>query len=37
MFSLFGTPNERKRGVTYDTGHDIPRTEMTQGNALNVR
>jgi eukaryotic-like serine/threonine-protein kinase len=28
MFRLLGTPAEQKRRVVYDTGHDIPRTEM---------
>jgi len=28
MFRLLGTPSEQKRRVVYDTGHDIPRTEM---------
>ncbi|HTQ61263.1 MAG TPA: protein kinase [Candidatus Solibacter sp.] len=28
MFRLLGTPSEDKRRVVYDTGHDIPRTEM---------
>jgi cephalosporin-C deacetylase-like acetyl esterase len=28
MFRLLGTPKEHKRRVVYDTGHDIPRTEM---------
>jgi eukaryotic-like serine/threonine-protein kinase len=28
MFRLLGTPTEHKRRVIYDTGHDIPRTEM---------
>ena len=28
MFRLLGTPTEDKRRVVYDTGHDIPRTEM---------
>ena len=28
MFRLLGTPKEQKRRVVYDTGHDIPRTEM---------
>ncbi len=28
MFRLLGTPPEQKRRVVYDTGHDIPRTEM---------
>jgi len=28
MFRLLGTPAEHKRRVVYDTGHDIPRTEM---------
>jgi len=28
MFHLLGTPTEHKRRVVYDTGHDIPRTEM---------
>ena len=28
MFRLLGTPAENKRRVVYDTGHDIPRTEM---------
>jgi eukaryotic-like serine/threonine-protein kinase len=28
MFRYLGTPAEHKRRVLYDTGHDIPRTEM---------
>jgi cephalosporin-C deacetylase-like acetyl esterase len=28
MFRLLGTSSEDKRRVVYDTGHDIPRTEM---------
>jgi hypothetical protein len=28
MFQLLGTPKEDMRRVMYDTGHDIPRTEM---------
>jgi len=28
MFRQLGTPPEHKRRVLYDTGHDIPRTEM---------
>ena len=28
MFRLLGTPAEHKRRVVYDTGHDVPRTEM---------
>jgi serine/threonine protein kinase/formylglycine-generating enzyme required for sulfatase activity/dienelactone hydrolase len=28
MFRLLGTPTEQKRRVVYDTGHDVPRTEM---------
>jgi cephalosporin-C deacetylase-like acetyl esterase len=28
MFRLLGTPKENKRRIIYDTGHDIPRTEM---------
>lgn len=28
MFRLLGTPKEHKRRMVYDTGHDIPRTEM---------
>ena len=28
MFRLLGTPPEQKRRVVYDTGHDVPRTEM---------
>jgi formylglycine-generating enzyme required for sulfatase activity/tRNA A-37 threonylcarbamoyl transferase component Bud32/cephalosporin-C deacetylase-like acetyl esterase len=28
MFRLLGTPSEHKRRVVYDTGHDIPRSEM---------
>jgi eukaryotic-like serine/threonine-protein kinase len=28
MFRLLGTPPEHKRRVVYETGHDIPRTEM---------
>jgi serine/threonine protein kinase/formylglycine-generating enzyme required for sulfatase activity/dienelactone hydrolase len=28
MFRLLGTPTEHKRRVVYDTGHDVPRTEM---------
>ena len=28
MFRLLGTPTEHKRRVVYDTGHDIPRTEL---------
>jgi serine/threonine protein kinase/cephalosporin-C deacetylase-like acetyl esterase len=28
MFRLLGTPSEDKRRVVYDSGHDIPRTEM---------
>ncbi len=28
MFRLLGTPTENKRRVVYDTGHDVPRTEM---------
>ena len=27
MFRLLGTPNENKRRVVYDSGHDIPRNE----------
>lgn len=34
MFRLLGTPNEDKRRVVYDTGHDIPRDEMIK-EALN--
>jgi cephalosporin-C deacetylase-like acetyl esterase len=30
MFRLLGTPTEHKRRVVYDTGHDIPRTEMIE-------
>ncbi len=26
MFRLLGTPNEQKRRVLFDTGHDLPRT-----------
>jgi serine/threonine protein kinase/formylglycine-generating enzyme required for sulfatase activity/dienelactone hydrolase len=28
MFRLLGTPTGQKRRVVYDTGHDVPRTEM---------
>jgi cephalosporin-C deacetylase-like acetyl esterase len=28
MFRLLGTPTEDKRRVVYDTGHNVPRTEM---------
>ena len=28
MFRLLGTPNEHKRRVVYDTGHDIPQNEL---------
>jgi formylglycine-generating enzyme required for sulfatase activity/predicted Ser/Thr protein kinase/predicted esterase len=28
MFKLLGTPEEHKRQVLYDTGHDIPRTQL---------
>ena len=28
MFRLLGTSTEHKRRVVYDTGHDVPRTEM---------
>jgi serine/threonine protein kinase/formylglycine-generating enzyme required for sulfatase activity/dienelactone hydrolase len=28
MFRLLGTPTEHKRRVVYDTGHNVPRTEM---------
>ena len=28
MYRLLGTPSEHKRRVVFDTGHDIPRTEM---------
>ena len=28
MFRLLGTPTEHKRRVVYDTGHDVPRTDM---------
>ena len=28
MFRVLGTPKEHQRRVVYDTGHDIPRTEM---------
>ena len=28
MFRLLGTPADQKRSVLYDTGHDVPRTEM---------
>jgi len=28
MFRLLGTPKEHKRRVVYDTGHDVPRSEM---------
>jgi eukaryotic-like serine/threonine-protein kinase len=28
MFRPLGTPKERKRRVLYETGHDIPRTQM---------
>ena len=28
IFASEGTPAEHKRRVVYDTGHDIPRTEM---------
>jgi pimeloyl-ACP methyl ester carboxylesterase len=28
MFRLLGAPKDRKRHVLYDTGHDIPRTEV---------
>jgi formylglycine-generating enzyme required for sulfatase activity/cephalosporin-C deacetylase-like acetyl esterase len=28
MFRLLGTPREHKRRIVYDTGHDIPRTEI---------
>ena len=30
MFRLLGTPAEQKRRVVYDTGHDVPRTEMVK-------
>jgi serine/threonine protein kinase/formylglycine-generating enzyme required for sulfatase activity/dienelactone hydrolase len=28
MFKLLGTPEENKRQILYDTGHDIPRNEL---------
>jgi len=28
LFRLLGTPEEHKRRVEYETGHDIPRSEM---------
>jgi serine/threonine protein kinase/formylglycine-generating enzyme required for sulfatase activity/cephalosporin-C deacetylase-like acetyl esterase len=28
MFQLLGTPNENKRRVVYETGHNIPRNEL---------
>jgi len=28
MFRLLGTPMQHKRRLVYDTGHDIPRTEV---------
>ena len=28
MFRLLGAPDEQKRRVVYDSGHDIPRNEM---------
>jgi serine/threonine protein kinase/formylglycine-generating enzyme required for sulfatase activity/dienelactone hydrolase len=28
MFNVLGAPNDHKRRVVYDTGHDIPRNEM---------
>ena len=28
MFRLWGTPDGQKRRVVYDTGHNIPRTEL---------
>ncbi len=28
MFRLLGAPNEHKRHVVYETGHNIPRNEM---------
>jgi hypothetical protein len=28
MFRLLGTPNQDKRRVIYETGHNIPRNEM---------
>ena len=28
MFRLLGTPKEDKRRVLYDTGHDIPQSEV---------
>ncbi|MGA7171122.1 MAG: dienelactone hydrolase family protein, partial [Candidatus Sulfotelmatobacter sp.] len=28
MFRALGTPQEHKRRVVYDTGHDIPRVDM---------
>jgi hypothetical protein len=28
MFRLLGTPKEHKRRVLYETGHNIPRTEL---------
>jgi len=30
MFKLFGVPEEQKRRVIYDTGHNIPRPEMVR-------
>ncbi len=28
MFRLLGTPNQDKRRVVYETGHNIPRDEL---------
>lgn len=30
MFRLFGTPKEDKRLILYDTGHDIPYSEIVK-------
>ena len=37
MFRLLGTPQEHKRRVLYDTGHDIPRNEMIKESLRLVR
>ena len=28
MFKLLGTPEEHKRPILYDTGHNIPRNQL---------
>jgi hypothetical protein len=30
MFRLLGTPEQQKRRVVYDTGHDLPRTGVVK-------